>query len=81
MKKKLIMLGIMMVIGSGFNAHANSAEFTETYPSGSSSNMTASGTGLRLTYTESGKGFAATDSIVSSSLIQILEGKEAVWSI
>lgn len=76
MKKKLIMLGIMMVIGSGFNAHANSAEFTETYPSGSSSNMTASGTGLRLTYTESGKGFAATDSIVSSSLIQILEGKE-----
>ena len=65
-----------MVIGSGFNAHANSAEFTETYPSGSSSNMTASGTGLRLTYTESGKGFAATDSIVSSSLIQILEGKE-----
>lgn len=76
MKKKLIMLGIMMAIGSGFNAHANSAEFTETYPSGSSSNMTASGTGLRLTYTGSGKGFASNETMIGSSLIQVLEGKE-----
>lgn len=70
------MLGIMMAIGSGLNTHANSVEYTEPYPDGASSTVTVSGTGLRLTYTESGKGFAATDSIVSSSLIQILEGKE-----
>lgn len=76
MKKKLIMLGIMMAIGSGLNTHANSVEYTEPYPDGASSTVTVSGTGLNLNYNSSRGVLASSNTMIGSSLIQVLEGKE-----
>ena len=76
MKKKLIMLGIMMAIGSGLNTHANSVEYTEPYPDGASSTVTVSGTGLNLNYNSSRGVLASSNTMIGSSLIQIMDGKE-----
>lgn len=76
MKKKLIMLGIMMAIGSGLNTHANSVEYTEPYPDGASSTVTVSGTDLNLNYNSSRGVLASSNTMIGSSLIQVLEGKE-----
>lgn len=76
MKKKLIMLGIIMAIGSGLNTHANSVEYTEPYPDGASSTVTVSGTGLNLNYNSSRGVLASSNTMIGSSLIQIMDGKE-----
>lgn len=76
MKKKLIMLGIMMAIGSGLNTHANSVEYTEPYPDGASSTVTVSGTGFNLNYNSSRGVLASSNTMIGSSLIQIMDGKE-----
>lgn len=76
MKKKLIMLGIMVAISSSLNAHANSGDFTTSYPGGGTSHTLVDGTGLKMSYSADGKNFTSTDSIISQSLFQIFEGKE-----
>ena len=70
------MLGIMMAIGSGLNTHANSVEYTEPYPDGASSTVTVSGTGLNLNYNSSRGVLASSNTMIGSSLIQIMDGKE-----
>ena len=70
------MLGIMMAIGSGLNTHANSVEYTEPYPDGASSTVTVSGTGLNLNYNSSRGVLASSNTMLGSSLIQIMDGKE-----
>ena len=79
MKKKLIMLGIMMAIGSGFNAHANSVEYTTSYPGGGTHRTLVDGSGLKMSYTGNGNNFTSTDSIISPSLFQIFEGKDEAY--
>ena len=76
MKKKLIMLGIMMAISSSLNAHANSGDFTTSYPGGGTYHTLVDGTGLKMSYSDNGKNFASTDSIISPSLFQIFEGRD-----
>lgn len=70
------MLGIMMAIDSGLNTHANSVEYTEPYPDGASSTVTVSGTGLNLNYNSSRGVLASSNTMIGSSLIQIMDGKE-----
>ena len=80
MKKKLIMLGIMMAISSSLNAHANSGDFTTSYPGGGTYHTLVDGTGLKMSYSDNGKNFASTDSIISPSLFQIFEGRDEQFS-
>ena len=65
-----------MAIGSGLNTHANSVEYTEPYPDGASSTVTVSGTGLNLNYNSSRGVLASSNTMIGSSLIQIMDGKE-----
>ena len=65
-----------MAIGSGLNTHANSVEYTEPYPDGASSTVTVSGTGLNLNYNSSRGVLASSNTMLGSSLIQIMDGKE-----
>lgn len=76
MKKKLALLCMTVLLGSGLNAHANSVEYTTTFPEGGSERTIVDGTGLKMSYTGEGKNFASTNTIVNSSLFQIFQGKE-----
>lgn len=78
MKKKIMMLGMVLTISSGL-AYANSADFTISYPEGGTSHMIVDGSGLKMSYTDRGKNFTSTDSIISPSLFQIFEGKEEAY--
>ena len=78
MKKKIMMLGMVLTISSGL-AYANSADFTTSYPEGGAHHMLVDGTGLKMSYTDSGKNFTSTDSIISPSLFQIFEGREEAY--
>lgn len=79
MKKKLALLCMTVLLGSGLNAHANSVEYTTTYPGGASNRTVVDGSGLKMSYTWEGKNFTSTDTIVSSNLFQIFEGKEEAY--
>ena len=71
MKKKLALLCMTVLLGSGLNAHANSAEYTRTFPEGGSDRTVVDGSGLKMHYTHEGNNFASTDTTVSSSLMSI----------
>lgn len=79
MKKKMMILGMVLAIGSGLNAHANNIDLTTSYPGGGTSRTLADGSGLKMSYTSEGNNFASTDSIISPSLFQIFEGKEEAF--
>lgn len=78
-KEKMIMLAAVMAIGSFFNVNANSVDFTENYPTGGSANTTVSGNGLTLSYKGNGNNFNTNDAILSSSMLQMLEGRESAF--
>ena len=79
MKKKLALLCMTVLLGSGLNAHANSVEYTTIFPEGGSEHTIVDGTGLKMSYTGEGKNFASTNTIVNSSLFQIFQGKEEAY--
>ena len=79
MKKKLALLCMTVLLGSGLNAHANSVEYTTTYPGGASNRTVVDGSGLKMSYTGDGNNFTSTDSIISSNLFQIFEGKDEAY--
>ena len=78
MKKKMFILGMVLAMSSSLT-YANSTDYTTTYPGGGSNRTVVDGSGLKMSYTWEGKNFTSTDTIVSSSLFQIFEGKEEAY--
>ena len=78
MKKKMFILGTVLAMSSSLT-YANSTDYTTTYPGGGSNRTVVDGSGLKMSYTWEGKNFTSTDTIVSSSLFQIFEGKEEAY--
>ena len=78
MKKKMFILGMVLAMSSSLT-YANSTDYTTTYPGGGSNRTVVDGSGLKMSYTWEGKNFTSIDTIVSSSLFQIFEGKEEAY--
>lgn len=78
MKKKMFILGMVLAMSSSLT-YANSTDYTTTYPGGGTTRTLVDGSGLKMSYTWEGKNFTSTDTIVSSSLFQIFEGKEEAY--
>ena len=78
MKKKMFILGMVLAMSSSLT-YANSTDYTTTYPGGGSNRTVVDGSGLKMSYTWEGRDFTSTDTIISSSLFQIFEGKEEAY--